>query len=286
MHCVQLADIAASLSHLGTAILASRTTIPSKAVTCYWASSRNRIELWQHTIFRYRKAERDGDYGRMQQWWIDHGVVLEEVLVSEILSRVVAAITFALERKTGVEEVSPITHSVLSTHMDVSNRVHQLMLQGKGNSVQGVVRLNRLRKAVERWTDVLLSRVSLDQEDCLRFCFDTEITMEFVFESRQRGLGPARDVASWLETASMADVLRMRTNCEPALPSANRNVADSVLLLLRPELFDDFGVARSTIMHRILLDSTDESPGSGAYMEYLESELNQPNEPHFERWYT
>ncbi len=87
MHCVLTADLASLVSEHGPAIIRGRSTFAPTAVAGYWASSRNRFELWHQTLARYRRAEKSGEFHALRDWWRDHVVVLEEVLVTEILTR-------------------------------------------------------------------------------------------------------------------------------------------------------------------------------------------------------
>ena len=98
MHCVYLTDIAAILSEHGPSILSRGEAVPPDAVTRYWVASRNRFELWHQAMSRYRIAEASGEYQLLRAWWGDYFGVLEEVLVSQMLTRVIASIAAELTR--------------------------------------------------------------------------------------------------------------------------------------------------------------------------------------------
>ena len=174
MHSVLIADIAALVSQHGPAVLYRGDTVPPEAVTQYWASSRSRFELWHQTMTRYRHAEKSGDAILMRAWWREHSVVLEEVLVSEMLTRVLAALGAGLDSSEKAEEISPVTHAVYLSHLEARNRVQQMLLFGRGNSVQDAVRLNRLRQGVERWTDVLIGRMSVQSPSHICYAIDAD----------------------------------------------------------------------------------------------------------------
>ncbi len=292
MHCVLLADLAALLSQHGPAILYQKETIPPEAMTQYWATSRNRFELWHQTIARYRKTESTGDFSSMRSWWREHATVIEEVLVTEMLTRVIAALASALDRENSCDEISPITHAVFLTHLEARNRIQQLMLNGRGCSVQEIVRLNRLRQAVERWTDATIGRLSADAPKNVRYAFDRSRAHEYAEEARGCGGRSMREMSAWLMNAAMHDTLRRRTSPTAALPQANRSVAQSVMLMLRPDLFDSIGTLKSLWLHRLesgadradrVLDELaavdiDEAPTADA--------IEMMHDPYFPRWYT
>ncbi len=291
MHCVLTADLAAIVSHHGPAILCGREAIPPQGVTQYWASSRNRFELWHQTMARYRVAEQSGDFNSLQYWWRDHVVVMEEVLVTEMLTRVMAALALGIEAESEADEISPVTHAVYLTHLEARNRVQQIMLFGRGNSVQDAVRLNRLRQGVERWTDAMIGRMSVRAKQTIQYAIDASRAAEFARETRSFGCGPSRNTTAWLMNAAMHDTLRRRTSNEAALPEANRAVAKSVMLMLRPDLFDSVGVLKSLWLHRLQIGTErtdrvlDELGAVDIDKATTAEGLEMTNDSYFERWY-
>lgn len=291
MHCVLIADLAAVVSQHGPAILYQRDEVPPQAVTQYWATSRNRFELWNQTMARYRRAEQSGDFIALRHWWRDHATVIEEVFVTEMLTRVVAALASGLDEAHQVEEITPVTHAIFLTHLEARNRVQQVLLYGRGNSVQVAVRLNRLRQGVERWTDAMIGQLSVRSPKTTRYAIDTSRATDFAEETRAYGNHAARKVSTWLMNAAMHDTLRRRTSEHAALPQANRAVASSVIMMLRPDLFDSVGTLKSLWLHRIqhgaertdrVLDELiapdiDEASTANA--------IELVNEPYFQRWY-
>lgn len=254
MHSVHLADLAAVLSQQGPAILYRREIIPAEAVSRYWTSSRTRFELWHRALARYQRAETAGNWIEMRQWWRDHTGVLEEIFVSELLTRVVAALAAGLDHERGEDELSPITHAIYLSHLETSNRVQRMMLFGRGGSVQTAVRLNRLRKGVQRWTDALLGQLwsSVPEEIC--YAIDPNRARSCASDARGEIGSETQETANWLLAAAMHDTLSRRCHSTASLPQANRSVGDSVMLMMRPELFDSVGTLKSMWLHRIQYD--------------------------------
>lgn len=293
MHSVLIADLAALASQHGAAIVRGHDDVPPEAVSEYWASSRGRMDLWFQALTRFRNARNSGDSLAMRRWWSEHLVVMEEVLVCDMLTRVIAALAVGLDtgENADANEISPVTHSIHLSHLDATNRVHKMMLEGRGGSVQDAVRLNRLRKGVERWTDVLIGRMSFHSSTPLQYSFDRDRAEAFAKETRLYPSGPARDTAAWIMNAAMHDMLRQRTSPQAALPEANRAVASSVMLMLRPDRFDSVGVLKSLWLNRLTSASNRADRVIG---ELIASDIDQANtatglemvnEPYFARWY-
>ncbi len=270
MHCVLLADLAALISQTGPAILYRREVILQEAVTRYWVASRSRLDLWHQVITRNRLAHQDGDWLRLQRWWNDHLPVLEEILVSEMLTRVVAALADGLDQErsermkfhhesTGIgvddhADLSPVTHAIHLGHLEVRNRVQFLMLNNRGCRVADAVRLNRLRQATERWTDTLLGRMSVRHHDTVRYAFDRPLARQHAGEAREGWADVGFGAASALMNAAMHDALMRRMHPGAALPQANRQVCQSVMMLFGRDLFDGHGWLKSLGLHRIEMD--------------------------------
>ena len=251
MHSVRLADLAAVLSQHGPAILSHRRPVCSTTLARYWSSSRSRLELWHRAIARHTRAQACGDSSVLRRWWRDHLGLLEEILISDVLTRMTAALAAALDEVHRREELAPVTHAVHLAHLEASNRVQRLMLDGRGCRVADAVRLNRLRLGTERWTDALLGRMAIDTPAMMRYSIAPRRAAAHAEEMRSYGQSDARETVSWLSNAAMHETLMRRSSPHASLPRANREVADSVIAMLRPDQFDSLGALKSFWHHQL-----------------------------------
>lgn len=252
MHAAQLADLAAILALHGPTLLFGREMISEESLQAYWIASRSRFDRWNERLAEYRSCEAKGDSAELRQWWTRHHALLEEILLSEPLTRVYAALGATLDGGRETKETSPITHSVFMTHLEARNRVLQLMIYGRGATLDVAVNLNRLRSAIERWCDGLLGYFPLDcQREWERYAIDPSRARAFAVDARQLPNGVVRDTAGWLTAAAMRDTLLRRSDPAAASPKGNRAVADAVLTCLRPDMFDSVGTLKSLWLHRL-----------------------------------
>ncbi|MAI72373.1 MAG: hypothetical protein CMM01_15880 [Rhodopirellula sp.] len=251
MHSVLLVDLAAVVSEHGPAILYGRDTLSPEALTKYWTATHARFSLWHQAMARYRRAEQTEARDDMDVWWSDHTSLMEEILVSEMLTRVLAALGAQMDAGSEDEEVSPVTHAILLNHLEASNRVHQIMLKARGTTATKAERLNRIRQGIESWSDVLIGRMSTRNPAPLQYALDRKRATEYADEAALQGHGVLRKTSNALMNISMHNMIFQRMSSEPALPAANREVSRSVMLMLRPELFDSVGVLKSLWMHRL-----------------------------------
>ncbi len=119
-----------------------------------------------------------------------------------------------------------------------------MLLESCGAGTQHVVRLNRLRYGVERWTDWLIGRVNLSTDRTFEYCIDQSRARTFCEEVRETTSTALGDTTTWLMNAAMREMLVRRTSEAAGLPDANHQVGTAALALFRPELFDSHGVPR------------------------------------------
>src|SRR5690606_30154203 len=108
---------------------------------------------------------------RRARHWHEAVPVIQEILLSEPLTRVVAYHAAVLEQQGIEHDFSPLAHSALAAHIEARNRCLHLIVFGPGLSVEDAVTLNRLRRTLESYTDELLSCMSTVENHGL-YCFE------------------------------------------------------------------------------------------------------------------
>lgn len=257
MHAAMLAELAATIALHGPRLLTLREAIPAAALQDYWVASRNRSAHWHQTLATYCEHDRAGNLTALRNWWETEQSTLEEILVSEILTRVYAALGAGLDSQRPEPEIGPVVHSVHVTHLEARNRVLGLMVGQRGAGTQATARLNRLRKTVERWTDVLVGQIASVFPDSARYGTLLERTLSFAEEATEQA-PRTRQTHGWLLTATLRDSLVRQMSDHAANPNENSRIGDSVMVCLRPDMFDSLGTMQSLWLHR-LRHSADEA---------------------------
>ena len=245
MHCIALAELASLLAHQAPAIFQLRPNIAADSLTRYWIQSRQRLDQWHRGLAGYTLLEHAGRPLAMQAWWTDHAPLLEEIIVSETLTRVFAAIGFGIDQVRNQREVEPVTHSVYLSHLEARNRVLQLLLFGRGGSVTQAMNLNRLRRASERWTDRMLAPIVAIHANASCYAIDPQRVIAYAKEWTDGNNPETQTLVAWLSQAAMRTTLAGRTGASAALPIANREVSQSIIACLQRECFDSLGLLKS-----------------------------------------
>ncbi len=256
MHASELVETAALLATHANKIIHTSARIHQDALEKYWLASRTRHDRWSRSFKTYTELIRNGTGDQERTWWTMRPV-LEEILLSEVLTRVWTGIGSAYDRQRGIRDIEPILHSVLTTHLEARSRALNLMVYGQGFAIEPAVELNRLRRRAERWTDLLLSRIANDHE-IQDLAFEPHRATQFAEEmgyENQQGKGGL----SWeIFLASLRVAFQNGVSMTVPNSELNKRVAQSVLDCLPSDLCDSTDLPRSLWLLRLNV-ATDEA---------------------------
>lgn len=156
MQTREIFDLAITLADRLEVISQANVRVSESHLHEYWATSRSLLNLWGSDLRRCTVQLEEVDYAAEQLWlgWLP---LLEEILVTEMLTRVWTAVLECCDEQRGVREWGPIGHGIFRGQLDARRRVLNLLLRGRQQRVLVAWGLNRLRQQLERWTDLLLS---------------------------------------------------------------------------------------------------------------------------------
>ena len=270
MHAFELAQLATTIESLAGPHYWLRVAMPAMSGKAYWLVSRYRHEEWMHHLAVHRdQLPRVGNSRRLQSWQAIYPT-LQEILLAEPLVRVIACHAATLERLELDQDLSPLASSVLAAHIEARNRCLHLVVFGQGMPVEDAVRLNRLRRAVESYVDLLLAgfpATSRAQE----YCFSEE-QLERCFRQLRSmpsyaGLGRLRSFEAaarlWSEVGGEVD-------WRAANPRLNHQLSGLVLELIQPQVFSALGTPYSLRLAQYAQPSPESAPaGKLAADEYV-----------------
>lgn len=247
MHARDLVELAALLAVNGSTLIEHARHLSPEGLEQYWTAAKCRHERWLRTLKLFSLEVQYVDVLETMDYWTAIRPVLEEILTSEILARVWAAICCGYDRRHGLEEGSLVARTVLASHLEARHRTLNLMVYGRGLRVEQAVSLNRMRRRNERWADVFLSLLA-SHVDISEFVFSAGRAREFARELK-RTAEPDLSVALLL--ASLRLSYQREQPSAAANPDLNRRVAESLLATLPPHLFDSTGQLKSLWLLRM-----------------------------------
>jgi hypothetical protein len=230
---------------------------PASAAHRYWAVSRQRFERWQVQLSAHRDQLESAGASRRVLLWKEIRPMIEEVFLSDVLTRVIAAHAARLEAEGTDTEIAPIAHSVHMTQEDIRNRCLRLLMT-PGLPVDQAVELNRIRFGLEQWTDTFLAQLPLGLE-ILRFCFKSDRTQDLIEEASDRTTEQAKFLSWQLMASSCQEWMKKHCPSTSANPQLNQQIGEAALAMLHPERFRSLSPFPSLSSDRIntLIDQAD-----------------------------
>lgn len=263
MHAITLAELASSFVGVATSLLQQRIVPSQEAAQALWTLHRSRCDEWAYRLASHREAmNRSGASARTRHW---HEVmpVLQEILLTEPLTRTLACFATQLEEAQLSDEFAPLMHSNLVSHIEARHRCLNLIVFGHGLSVENAVKLNRLRRILENYADNLLAALpAVNNIDA--YCFDSHSLHKFRVSVVQMR-GPDSLDGKWLHLHMQSlehqlwRHLQSDIDWRAANGRLNHRISQSVLAMLPQKLFDGVGVPK---LSRSAITSQLESPES------------------------
>lgn len=259
MHAYELVQLAVIVAVHGRLVARTRAKFPDAALEVYWTASKCRQDHWARTLKALAADASQLASPAERAMRAQTGQVLDEILVSEVLSRVWLAVCCAADRLRCHQDAGPIANSVLAGHLEARHRVLSLMVYGYGLGVEEAVALNRRRLRNERWTDMLLSFV-VDPDDLATCAFEPRRVAEWSQSARDSNLRRRDGLATVAALAKLVAAEHKVATSPAPNGDLNRRIASSILACFPPSMFDSVG-SPSSIQQLALLQGTPDSQG-------------------------
>jgi hypothetical protein len=249
MESHQLIEIAAIVAGQTPVMLRSAMRVSDASLEQYWVAAKCRLDRWGRMLKQYSDRMQEPAAPR-SLLWNSARPLLEEILASEILTRVWTALGCAMDERRHSRDIGPIARSIYLGHLEARNRVLNMMLRGQGFGVEAAVTLNRLRHRLERWTDMLLGYIQT-ATDATEFAFDAERVREFAADIEHEQQYPGGQVAWQVVLASLRAAFRRSLACDPLNDDLHERIAAAILACFDPEVFDSTGALKSLWLVRL-----------------------------------
>ena len=250
MHASQLAQIGSWIAVHAPALIFGNSGPRELASASYWTASKCRLQHWNAALRMFEDDLRDPDSAHNP--WMAIEAVVEEVFVSEFLTRIWSAAVLAYDNYQDSDELFGLAHSVHISHIEVRNRAMRVLLGGQALNENSFDRLNVLRRKIERWTDLFLVHAT-DLEIAKMFAFDEERVADF-FEEHEEMSPTAHTRRNQILIASFAAELQSFQSQWAANPKLNREISSSLLGCFPSDRFDSLGLPKS--FGQVLLEKT------------------------------
>lgn len=230
MNARRLAKIAATLANLSEELVESSQVHERFDAETYWESCEQRLKKWNQALALFKADLMDEDGHRP---WPALTIIVEEIFYSEILTRIWTAVFSISQRNEIDREKEAIVRAVWIGHLAARSQSLQLIYLGQQSGDEAAQKLDALRKKLERWSDILLSRFS-HLGDLSQFAFDVERMNEWAHE--QEGSSAEHRAQQWsLLKESLNKALDDCHSHPAANPDLNRQIALTISSCLPQE---------------------------------------------------
>lgn len=241
MHATNLAEVA-SWAAFNTKLLINQSdTLSPDNCSQYWSQSKCLQNRWMITLkmFEQDVANEDSNHDP----WPAIKIVVEEIILAELMTRVWSAIMVAHDQHHGKEELTGIAHSIHIGQMEAKNRAMRLLLTQDSVNPDAFEKLNALRRKIESWTDLLLGQLA-DNHVAKQFAFQPNRVKDFYEESLDSD-AKNTEARRVLFSASLSEDLKPITTNYAANPAIIRKITSSLMACFSADRFDSHGLPKS-----------------------------------------
>ncbi|MDB5337919.1 MAG: hypothetical protein JWN70_3538 [Planctomycetaceae bacterium] len=245
----QTVEIAALISAFSPHIVEGRVPLPTGMLEKFWDRSQRRTKLWLMALTRYQRQYASVAPDEHLQMWRDLEPILEEIFVSEVLTRVWCAALTARDQAQATHSHEPIARNVLLGHLDARRRALQLLVTDTTLGIEHLTNIDRIRRRVERWTDLMLGHlVETYQVD--DFAFDSVRAREFGAQQLLQSSERPRDQV-WVLLLVGLRMAFPESEIAPPHELLQEEIVSSILACFPPAAFQAAGPFKPILERRI-----------------------------------
>lgn len=251
MNLRALVELTAIISAHSPNLIESGARLPIDALQRYWSCSRAQGRLWLARLTDFPAEVATASAARRGGLWRRMQPLVADVFAGDLTARVWGAVLTARDCLSGEVCAGPIARSVILQHESVRRRALQLMLESPGFSVEDFALLDRLRRRLERWNDVLVGHL-VRRYGLSEFAVDPERAREFGEEQLADSWGTG-DFQVWdLYLVCLRSALPDAALPGGRLADLRREIAQTMLAAFPREAFLESGPLKSVRLRRLL----------------------------------
>jgi hypothetical protein len=245
-----LAEIAALVSAHAAHLIEQPGKMPARPLQNFWKHSRHRLHGWTFRL-RSEMGKFDSLEPELQESaWGRTEPILEQIFVSDLLTRVWAAVLTASDRRRQVPFAEPIARNVLVGHLEARHLALGMMVNCPQGQLRRVQRIDRLRRSMERWTDLLLGHL-VCRYDVGEFAFEVQRAVDFGNDQIEGGLLQPGTPAWRLLIAGLTLAIPKTHPTGPIRSREHDRVVQSIIGAFPADAFAADGSLRSLMCVRI-----------------------------------
>jgi hypothetical protein len=231
--------------------------VPTTALDQYWTTSKCRLDRWGRALKGIGQYPASLNMSQQPAMAENSYATLEEILLSEVLTRVWTAVLVGYDQTRGTQGAELIARSVYAGHLEARHRAMKLLVEGPGFNSHDALALNRVRRRAEYWSDLLVGHVA-SVANVSEFAVDPHRAAEFAAHLRAGDVTNAGRGHRWsLMLATVRSAFRQGIRGFSPNGDSNAQIAASILACIPVDLFDATGQFASLWVHRLMSTTAD-----------------------------
>ena len=165
-----LAELALVVSQVAPGMLDDHCTPSSESLCGFWQSNRMLQKQWMNELDA-------GASATLQEVQIFERLA-PRLFTSEILVRTFSTLLASLDTRLGTDDLTRVGRNVVSGMLQIRMKVLSRLLAIPEIHRDRVLKIDRLRRRCDRWTDLLVGTIAI-RRNCFEFAFDRDRARDF-----------------------------------------------------------------------------------------------------------
>jgi hypothetical protein len=251
MNLGELIEFAAIVTRYSPNLIERGDPLPEHCLERYGSWSEKRVAEWLALRTALPTQIAAACATQRAAFWMKAQPTFVDVFAGGLLARVWGAVLTACDRQRRTHSAERTARSVLARHEQAQQQVLQLIVDGPHLTLERAVAIDRLRRKIERWSDVLVGQI-VRCYGVADFAYDTDRALDFGDEQLRYGCGLRQDRLWDMYFLCLRSAFP-EIELPAGVPGRQRSeICKSILACLPENLFLSDGTMASVALSRLL----------------------------------
>lgn len=255
MNLGDLIEFSAIVSQHSPNLIDQSAPLPEQALERYLYWSDLRVSEWLSAHARLPGEISAAPGAQRGSLWLEAQPAFIDVFAGGLVARVWGAILTACDRQRKTLTAERTARTVLARHDQAQQQILRLMVDGPYLTLERVVALDRIRRKIERWSDLLVGHI-IRRYGVSDFTYDAERALDFGEEQLRHCHGALRDQVWDMYFLCLRSAFPKTTLPRGVHGERRDEVLKAILGSLPESLFLGDGIMASIALSRLLAGGT------------------------------
>lgn len=261
------AEAAALIASQSLSLVEGTISFPPNALTDFWFHGQEHLKQRRNAFEALTNEDLKPEISE-----IELELIFKDFFAEEMLIRVVTAVLTAADKRRNQCQAEPIARSLLLSFLEVKRMALVILVSEKHLSLESLKRINRIRRSIERWTDLFLGQFVL-RFGLEEFAHDAARSRDFG-EDQSSNLSTPHPVQTWdLITAGLR--ISFPSGLTSKIGDNWEIMLGAVMACFPPECFNQSATMKSLQQIRIERSGSHPETTPDRFPEYFNTLINR-----------